>query len=93
MFTQQSQGRRPQSNFTPAQKQIIQDALAKLPKNVRGGSNGFNQQSRTQQQQTSSQGQFNNFQQNRPQQQKTPSLGGRIWRGQKSKIRLYKGEA
>ena len=63
MFTQQSQGRRPQSNFTPAQKQIIQDALAKLPKNVRGGSNGFNQQNRPQQQKTPSLGQFKNFQQ------------------------------
>ena len=25
--------------------------------------------------------------------QKTPSLGGRIWRGQKDKYRLYKGKA
>ena len=62
MFTQQSQGRRPQSSFTPAQKQIIQDALAKLPKNNRGGSNGFSQQSRPQQQKTPSLGQFKNFQ-------------------------------
>jgi hypothetical protein len=61
-FTQQSRGRRPQSGFTPEQRKIIQDALAKLPQNVRGGgSNFFNQRGRVSQQSQSSQNQFSNF--------------------------------
>ena len=55
MFGQSSRGRRPQSGFTPEQRQIIQDALSKLPQNVRQGSNFFNQQGMTQQQQPQSQ--------------------------------------
>jgi len=70
MFSQQSRGRRPQSSFTSEQRQIIQSALSKLPKSVRGGSNLFNQQGQNQpQQQQSSQDQFANF----PQRQNTMS--------------------
>ena len=55
MFGQSSRGRRPQTGFTPEQRKIIQEALSKLPQNVRGGSNFFNQQSMSQQQQPQSQ--------------------------------------
>jgi len=63
MFGQTSRGRRPQSSFTPEQRKIIQSALSKLPKSVRGGSNFFNQQMQNQQpmRQQSSQSQFANF--------------------------------
>jgi len=70
MFGQSQRGRRPQTGFTPEQRKIIQDALSKLPSNVRNQqtSNFFNQQTMNQPQ---SQSQFGRFPQRQSQMSST----------------------